>query len=122
MMFLSDSIMRRQAGLAMLFIGAGLILLSAVLTGIHFWRLSDARNSYEASAAVCQTRMRDMGAEISRNDGNQIEARWKSLDGGVWILGKMSASALSCPGWDLVAGCVGQACPTPGATITLRRR
>ena len=116
-----DPIQRRQLGILFLFIAmvfAAVAAAAGVGTAI---RRQSVASDLAAADQECQNRISLVGGKNVSVSGDTITATWPDVTKGLESLSGASSAAMACPGWRMSAFCMGEGCPTPGASLTMLR-
>lgn len=116
-----DPIQRRRLGIIFLFLAmlfAAVAAAAGVGTAI---RRQSVASDLAAADQECQNRIGSLGGKNVSLNGQNITANWPDVTKGMESLSGASTAALACPGWRMTAFCMGEGCPTQGASMTMTR-
>jgi hypothetical protein len=74
-----------------------------------------------ANDQECQNRVSLVGGKNVSIAGDVLNATWPDVTKGLESLSGSSAAAMACPGWRMVSFCMGEGCPTKGASLSMKR-
>lgn len=118
----SDYRMRRAQGRVLLLLGLLLMTVSAIIVSMSGRSQIEQLDGVLGADGRCKTLLGGLGGAIENPVPGTIVVRWGGVEAPLVDMGKASAAAMACAGWQMESACIGAACQVPGTSVILRRR